>query len=215
MSTMTPTQPPARWIQKRLARLTVEQYEAMVESGVFTKHDRFTLINGFLVAKLPKSPLHTFAAKNLGRKLELLIPAGWDFRIEDAIRLPDSEPEPDLSVARGDFADYAHRHPGPADLAMVAEIAASTISEDRAMAEVYGMARIPIYWILNLKARQIEVYTVSKRRGQSGYGKPQIFKQGQSVPVVIDGVEVGRIAVADILPPDHPRTRSGARENGA
>ncbi len=54
MSTMTPTRPPG-WISKRLARLTVDQYEAMVESGVFTKRDRFTLINGFLVAKVPKS----------------------------------------------------------------------------------------------------------------------------------------------------------------
>ena len=111
MSTMTPTQPPSRWIQKRLARLTVDQYEAMVESGVFTKRDRFTLINGFLVAKVPKSPRHTFVAKNLGRKLKGLIPSGWDFRIEDAVRLPDSEPEPDVSVARGGIEDYADRHP--------------------------------------------------------------------------------------------------------
>jgi hypothetical protein len=56
MSTIMPTQPPSRWIQKRLARLTVDQYEAMVDSGVFTKRDRFTLINGFLVAKVPKTP---------------------------------------------------------------------------------------------------------------------------------------------------------------
>jgi hypothetical protein len=37
-----------------------------------------------------------------------------------------------------------------------------------------------------------------------GYGKPRIFKSGQSVPVVIDGAEVGRIAVSDILPPPEP-----------
>jgi hypothetical protein len=29
-------------------RLSVEQYEAMVLSGVFTKHDRLHLINGML-----------------------------------------------------------------------------------------------------------------------------------------------------------------------
>ena len=113
---MTRTQLPSRWIQKRLAQLTVDQYEAMVDSGVFTKRDRFTLINGFLVAKLPKSPRHTFIAKNLGKKLNGLIPSGWDVRIEDAVRLAESEPEPDVSVARGDIEDYADRHPGPADL---------------------------------------------------------------------------------------------------
>ena len=110
MSTMTTTRPPSKWIQKRLARLTVDQYEAMVDSGVFTKRDRFTLIHGFLVAKVPKGPRHTFVAKNLGRKLSELIPSRWDFRIEDAVRLADSEPEPDVSVARGDIEDYVDRH---------------------------------------------------------------------------------------------------------
>jgi Uma2 family endonuclease len=213
MSTMTTSQPAARWIQKRLARLTVDQYEAMVDSGVFSKRDRFTLINGFLVAKEPKSPRHTFIAKNLGRKLKGLIPSGWDLRIEDAVRLADSEPEPDVSIARGDIADYADRHPGPADLAMVVEVAASSVSEDRQMAEVYGPAGIPVYWIINLKAGQVEVYTLLKRRGPSGYGKRRVFKAGQSVPVVIEGVEVGRLAVADILARDPSGARPAATES--
>jgi Uma2 family endonuclease len=215
MSTMTPTQPPSKWIQRRLARLTVDQYEAMVDSGVFTKRDRFALINGFLVAKLPKSPRHTFVAKNLGRRLNGLIPSGWDFRIEDAVRLADSEPEPDLSMARGDIEDYIDRHPGAADLAMVAEVAASSVSVDRQMADVYGTAGIPVYWILNLRARQVEVYTlVKKRQGASRFGKPRIFKMGQSAPVVIEGVVVGRIAVADNLPDDLSGTQPKAGGNG-
>jgi Uma2 family endonuclease len=215
MSTITPTQPPSKWIQRRLARLTVDQYEAMVDSGVFTKRDRFTLINGYLVAKLPKSLRHTFVAKNLGRKLNGRIPSGWDFRIEDAVRLADSEPEPNLSVARGDIEDYIDRHPGPADLAMVAEVAASSVSVDRQMADVYGTAGIPVYWILDLRARQVEVYTlVKKRQGASRYGKPRLFKMGQSVPVVIDGVVVGRITVADILPRNGSATRPTAGGNG-
>ena len=103
MSTITrqSPRPAARWVPKRLARLTVDQYEAMVDSGVFTKRDHFTLINGFLVAKVPKSPRHTVIAKNLARKLHTLVPSGWDFRIEDAVRLADSKAEPDISIARG------------------------------------------------------------------------------------------------------------------
>jgi Uma2 family endonuclease len=214
MSTMTPTRPPG-WISRRLARLTVDQYEAMVESGVFTKRDRFTLVNGFMVAKVPRSPHHTFIAENLGRKLKQLVPLGWDFRIEDAVRLADSEPEPDVSMAQGDTEVYADRHPGPADLAMVAEVAAATISADRQMADVYGSAGIPVYWIVNLKARQVEVYTLLKRRGASRYGKPRVFKAGQSVSVLIEGVEVGRIAVADIMPPDPTGVPSAVGGNAA
>jgi Uma2 family endonuclease len=119
------------------------------------------------VAEAPKSARHTFVAKNLGGKLKELIPSGCDIRIEDAVRLADSEPEPDVSVASGDIEDYADRHPGPADLAMVVEVAASSVSVDRQMADVYGPAGIPVYWILNLKARQVEVYVRLKRRGAS------------------------------------------------
>jgi Uma2 family endonuclease len=213
MSTTTkqPPRRPRRWVPKRLARLTVDQYEAMVDSGVFTKRDRFTLINGFLVAKVPKSPRHTFIAKNLARKLQGLVPSGWDIRIEDAVRLAGSKPEPDVSIARGDIDDYVDRDPGPPDLAMVVEVPASRVSEDRQMAHVYGPAGIPFYWIVNLKARLVEVYTLLKRRGPSGYGKPRVFKSGQSVPLVIEGAEVGRIAVADIL----PRITPAAGGNGA
>jgi Uma2 family endonuclease len=92
---------------------------------------------------------------------------------------------------------WSTRHPGPADLALVVEIAESTISEDREMVKVYGPTGIPVYWIVDLQARQVEVYTLKRR---SGYGKPRIFKPRQSVPVVIGGAEVGRIAVSEIVP---------------
>jgi Uma2 family endonuclease len=208
MSTTTPARPPTRpprdWIPKPLARLTVDQYEAMVDSGVFSKRDRFQLINGLLVAKVSKSPRHVLAAKNVRDELQPLIPLGWDLRIEDPVRLPPgSEPEPDVSVARGDKTVYATCHPGPADLALVVEIAESSLSEDRKLASVYGAAGIPVYWIVNLKARQVELYTLQRR---GGYGRPRVFKTGQSVPVMIDGARVGRIAVADILPAIVPET---------
>jgi Uma2 family endonuclease len=122
MSTTTPTRPASGWIPKPLARLTLDQYEAMVDSGVFSKRDRFQLINGLLVAKVSKSPPHVLTGKNVRDELRRLIPSGWDFRLEDPVRLPPgSEPEPDVSMARGHKRDYATRHPEPADLALGCE----------------------------------------------------------------------------------------------
>jgi Putative restriction endonuclease len=122
--------------------------------------------------------------------------------VETPVRIPEyHEPEPDVALARGDAKDYTNRHPGPADLALVVEVSKSSLTEDRQMANIYGPAGIPVYWIVNLTAPQVEVYTLLKRRATMTYGKPRIFKSGQSVPVVIEGQEVGRIAVVDILPP--------------
>ena len=52
MSTIAPMEPmtaPAdpAWIPSPLYRVTLEQYEAMVDSGIFTENDRLHLINGY------------------------------------------------------------------------------------------------------------------------------------------------------------------------
>jgi Uma2 family endonuclease len=201
MSTITkqPRSPAVDWIPSPLARLTVERYEAMVDSGILTKHDRFVLINGYLVTKVTKNPPHVLATENVRISLDGLISSEWWIRSEAPVRIPNyNEPEPDVSVARGPRNGYAKRHAGPADLAMVVEVAESSVSEDRKLARVYGPAGIPVYWIVNLKANQVEVYTAPRR---TGYAKRRVFRVGQSVPVVIDGIEVGRIAVDEILPP--------------
>jgi Uma2 family endonuclease len=204
MSMTTPVRPATDWIPKPLARLTVDQYEAMVKSGVLTKHDRLHLINGLLVAKVSRNPPNVLADRNVRDELQKIIPAGWNLRREDPVRLPPrSEPEPDVSMARGHKNDYATRHPGPADLALVVEVADSSLAEDRKLASVYGSAGIPNYWIVNLKARQVEVYTLEPA---GAYGKPGIFKAGRSIPVVIDGCLDGQIAVSEILPPSEPST---------
>jgi Uma2 family endonuclease len=201
MSTITrrPWSPAADWVPTSLARLTVDQYEAMVESGVLTKHDRYVLINGYLVTKVTKNPPHVLATDNVRKSLERITSTGWWIRSEAPVRIPDyNEPEPDGSVARGPRSRYAKRHPGPADLALVVEVAESSVSDDRKLVRIYGPAGIPVYWIVNLIAQQVEVHTVPH---EGGYRKRRVFTAGQSVPVVIDGVEVGRIAVAEILPP--------------
>ncbi len=167
MSTITRERPlRPKWIPKRLGRLTVDQYEAMVDSDVFTKQDNFVLINGYLVTKVTKKPPHVIASELVRDELIGLVPrARWRVMVEAPVRIPDfNEPEPDVSLARGTAKDYANRHPGPADLALVVEVAKSSLSEDRQMANIYGPAGIPVYWVVNLKDRQVEVYTLSKRR---------------------------------------------------
>ena len=72
-----PTTSPADqgWFPSPLYRMTVEQYEAMVDSGVFTRRDRVHLINGYLVAKMTQKPPHTIADDLCGAELARIIPA--------------------------------------------------------------------------------------------------------------------------------------------
>ena len=79
----------------------------------------------------------------------------WYIRSAKPIRLPGqgSEPEPDRCVVRGAIRDYGEYHPGPADIALVVEVADSSLADDRKLADgVYGPAGIPVYWIVNVGA---------------------------------------------------------------
>jgi Uma2 family endonuclease len=179
--------------------MTLEQYEAMVASGAFTASDRFHLINGYLVAKMTQNSPHSTADELCGDALDRAIPLGWHVRSAKPIRIPSqaSKPEPDRSVARGGIRDYALRDPGPADIALVVEVSDASLGLDCKMDRIYAGAGIPVYWIVNLVDRQVEMHADP---GPDGYRSRLVVGPDESLPVVIEGVEVGRIRVADILP---------------
>ncbi len=205
MFTITTTsrpRPAADWVPSSLARLTVEQYEALIDSGIFTERDRFTLVNGLLVANLPPKRPHMIACDKVGHMLERTIPAGWHVMPDGPVRLPPgSEPQPDFAVVRGRPEHYPIHPPEAANLALVVEVSYATLDDDRNMAAVYGAALIPVYWIINPVDRQVEVYTGPDAYGYATY---EIHMPGESVPLDIDGVRVGQIAVDDMLPPSVP-----------
>jgi Uma2 family endonuclease len=217
MSTITTTMPPVSgvpaWVPPRIHRMTVDEYERMVASGGIASRNRFHLIDGYLVDKMTHNPPHAVADERCGRELQQVMPHGWHLRAAKPVRLPaqHSEPEPDRCIVRGTIDDYAERHPGPEDAALVVEVADSSLSEDRAYAmNLYGPAGIPSCWIVDVQGRRVEVYGGP---GPQGYASIETFAEGQSVPVVIGGVEVGRIAVEALLPPRRPRAT--AEGNGA
>jgi Uma2 family endonuclease len=204
MSTIARAQPTVKqadssWIPASLHRLTLDEYEAMVDAGILTGRDRVHLINGFLVEKMTHKPPHAIADELCGEALRAILPGGWSVRAGKPVRIPGSasEPEPDRSVVRGSIRDYAGRHPDPADVALVVEVSKSSLDEDRAMAGIYGRAGIPVYWIINVRDGQVEVYS---NPGPSGYGSIAVLAPPHVLALVIEGTEVGEIAVADILP---------------
>jgi hypothetical protein len=187
--------------KRPLYRLSVDQYEKMVEAGVFRSGQRIELIEGFLVEKMTHNPPHAATIDCLQERLRPLLPDAWRAREQKPIRLSDSEPEPDLTIVQGPLSRYAQRHPRPADIALVVEVADSTLGEDREdKGRMYARAHLSIYWIINLRDAQIEVYTQPKAGKSPGYRDCQIYGVKDSVPLVIAGQEVARIPVRELLP---------------
>lgn len=182
-------------------RLSVAQYHDMIQSGILTDDDPVELLEGWLVTKIPKSPRHSFATQETRDVLAEIIPQGWHINVQEPITTDDSEPEPDVLVVRGSRRDYIERHPAPAEVALVIEVADATLQRDRTLKErLYASAGITTYWILNLQDEQLEVYTEPTGEGeQATYARRTIYKASDSVPVVLDGVEVGQLSFQSLI----------------
>ncbi|HTE17796.1 MAG TPA: Uma2 family endonuclease [Armatimonadota bacterium] len=193
---------PAAVPAEEIWRLSVEQYHQMVRTGILIEDDPVELLDGLLVASPPKTPRHRLATQLNRIALERLVPACWLVDAHEPITTGDSEPEPDVAVVRGDSRQYLHRHPGPEDIGMVVEVAESSLPRDRGIKmRLYASAGIPVYWILNLAEGRLEVYSDPTGPVEApGFRLHTDYSGTDEAPVVLDGIEIGRIPVRELLP---------------
>ncbi|MDR3635352.1 MAG: Uma2 family endonuclease [Isosphaeraceae bacterium] len=184
-----------------LFRFDVERYLEMVRLGLVTKDDRVELLEGLVVTKMGKNPPHVVVTRRIFASLASAVPSGWFVAKEDPIRLTDSVPEPDCAVLRGTVEDYVARLAGPADVALVVEVADASLSRDRDVKQrAYAHDEIPIYWLANLVAGRFEVYSDPSGPAEApGYRSCVFYGPGDELPVVIAGQEVARLAVKNLL----------------
>lgn len=182
-------------------RLSVEQYHLMIQSGILTEDDAVELLEGWLITKMSKNRPHSLSTQLTREALAAVVPAGWYVDDQEPITTADSEPEPDVVVVRGSRRDYTDRHPSPGEVAFVVEVAEATLQRDRTLKlRIYASAGIPVYWLLNLPERLLEVYSNPAGTGeQAQYQQWQVYPAADHVPVVIEGHEIARIGVRDLL----------------
>ena len=141
-------------IREQALRFSVEQYHLLGEAGLVPKG--VELLDGVIVEKMSKSPLHVFTTEELAAQLRVVVQEGWLVRQEQPITCQDSEPEPDVAVAWGTRADYLHTHPTTAKL--VIEVAVSSGEIDAEKAAIYAEAQVDEYWIVFPEDKRIEFY---------------------------------------------------------
>ncbi len=194
--------------------LSIEQYERMLAEGILGEDDPIELLEGYLVATdrgrgpgMGVGPEHASATSQLTRRLSRTLPETWVVRCQDPIGLgpaevagAGSEPQPDVAVAQGPDSRYVQRHPGPEDLRLVVEVADSSLSTDRDIkGKSYASASIPLYWIVNLVDRQLEVYSdPDPAAGQ--YRSRQVLSENQQVVLGWEGLAPITLQVKDLLP---------------
>lgn len=182
-------------------RFTVREYDQMIRSGVLGEDERLELINGWILPQMPRNAPHDSGVYRLRRRLEKLLGDEWVIRDQSAMAFPTSVPEPDVAVVRGPEERYDARRPTARDAVFVAEVADSTLTYDRGdKLALYARNKIPVYWIVNVADRQVEVYTDPHGGRNPTYRTRTDYPPETDVPVVIAGETVGRIPAGELLP---------------
>ena len=185
-----------------MAKFSTARYDAMVSSGILTSEDKVELLENYVVLKMPRNPRHDSSVRRVMRPLLKVLPSSWDLWTQLAVTFADSQPEPDFAVVRGSADDYELRHPSPDDIGLLIEVADSSLLRDqRDKTRIYARAGVPIYWIINLVDRRIEVFSKPSGPAETpGYAPSLNYQRGDEVPLVLDGAVVASIPVAELLP---------------
>jgi Uma2 family endonuclease len=151
-------------VNTQVRPITIDDYHRMMETGIIREGERVELISGQIFNMAAKGTRHTVATTRLLRELLALIGQQAIVRCQEPIAMPDnSEPEPDIVIARWRDDEYLDSHPAPADIILVIEVADSTLGFDRnTKAPLYATAGVGEYWIVNLVDDRLEIYSQSE-----------------------------------------------------
>jgi Uma2 family endonuclease len=167
------------------------EYDQLVELGVFGD-ERVELIRGVLVKMSPQRAPHASTVQKLSQILIARLQDRFMVRIQLPLALSDdTEPEPDVAVVAPGNYDAEH----PSTALLIIEVSDATLKTDRAKAAVYASAGIGEYWIINLVARTVEVYTApdGDRYAESRTLRAGDTLQSAALPELV-------VAVSGILP---------------
>jgi Putative restriction endonuclease len=195
-----PQPPKSRW---RPYRIDVAMFDRMIAAGLLPPKNRIFLWNGRLVEKMTKHPPHVFAQNRMVTCFRSFPLQGWFIEQDQPVTLGErSVPEPELKVVRGADEDFRKKRPQSSDIALVVEVSDSSLSLDtRSVLQNYARANIPVYWIVNIPDTRIEVYSDPTGPDRKpAYRSRRDYALEEEVPVILDGQEVGKVAVKDVMP---------------
>lgn len=183
-------------------RFSIAEYHRLGELGFFAPDERVELIRGSLILKATKSTFHSVCNTLLLGELYPLLRKRAIVRGQEPIILSDdSEPEPDVVIARNRADRYVSSHPQQADILLVIEVSDSTLKYDRATKlSLYAETGISNYWIFNFVDNQLEMQSepYQKQNGSYSYQLQRVVLPNQTV--VIPGFPELSLDLSSVFP---------------
>lgn len=177
-------------------RFTSAEWRAIVEAGVFPEDERLELIAGEIVSMTPIGTRHAYCLALFARLLSRVLDDSYLVWTQSPITLEDGQqPQPDIAILKPRDDSYAKSLPRPEDIALVIEIADSSLRLDREVkAPIYARAGIRETWIVDLAGNVVE--TLSEPMSGRYAHRDFIDRGGVLRPVALPQI---RLAAKDIF----------------
>lgn len=175
---------------------TREEFHRLGDFGWFEGR-RAMLIHGNLIEEGPMNPPHASGVRRVAKQLEQLFGSNFAVSVQLPVNLDaDTDPHPDVCVARGSIDTYDTRHPEPQDIVLVVEVADTSLKFDlTTKATLYAEAGIPEYWVLDVIQQQLHVL----RDPVNGvYTNVQVLNDSDHV-VAVDSAAATQLPVSSFL----------------
>jgi hypothetical protein len=185
--------------------ITSDQFEQMIEAGVFPCESGVYLWDGRLYEKMSKTLWHAAVHNAFLMALVPRLPPGFFVGTENPVRLdPLHLPLPDLIVARGAPLDFGTRYPDRRDVVLVVEVAVSSLPQDLGVRLSRYALTLPdaTYLVADVRHKQVLVHTDPRpadEAGRGSYGACTVVKPGESIRLRLGGVEIAPIPFEEVL----------------
>jgi len=157
-------------------RLTVADYRRMADVGILDSEARVELVDGEIIDMPPPGSLHAATVDRLAEIFTRAVGARASVRVQSPVVLGEhSEPQPDLALLRRRDDFYCERHPWPADVLLLVEVAASSLRFDRdKKTPLYAAHAIVELWLVDLGARRLVRYRAPQQGSYSLVDQPDL-----------------------------------------
>jgi Uma2 family endonuclease len=148
-------------------RFTRDTYHRMFEAGLLDSQKRFELLDGEIVMMSPIGPSNAGLISRLQSFFAQRLPESMACRVQLPIVADEhSEPEPDLAIVTFRDDDYTKRHPLPADVQLLIEVATTSIQIDLGLkVSLYAKAAVAEYWVVDVERKFVVIHREPKGAG--------------------------------------------------
>ncbi len=178
-------------------RFTAEDFYRLYETGVLDAKDRIELLSGKLIIMHATGHRHAQAITNLTSDFGEQARRHYMISPQNPVELERySAPQPDLTLVPVSRR-HAARHPTPAEVYLIVEVADTSLRYDREeKRRAYAATGIREFWLLNLESDVLEIYR--QPEGNACREQITVAAGGTASPLAFPDVN---IVLAEVIPP--------------